>query len=133
MPANVPASLGYRMPAEWEPHRATWIAWPHNRHDWPGKFSPIPWIYVEIVRHLHRRERVRILAMDTARPKRMLARAGVDLGQVDFYPYPTDRVWTRDYGPMFIKNESQLAIIAGDSTPGPSTPTGVVTHASALA
>ena len=56
-----PATLGYRMPAEWEPHEATWIAWPHNREDWPGKFGPIPWVYAEIVRHLSRVETVDIL------------------------------------------------------------------------
>ena len=53
-----PAHLGYRMPAEWEPHEATWIAWPHERRDWPGKFAAIPWVYGEIVRHLHQSERV---------------------------------------------------------------------------
>ncbi len=99
-----------RMPAEWEPHRATWIAWPHNRDDWPGKFAPIPWIYVEIVRALHRSERVRILTTEPARPRRMLARAGVDLSQIDFLPFPTDRVWTRDYGPMFVLRGGRLAI-----------------------
>jgi agmatine deiminase len=102
-----PVALGYRMPAEWEPHRATWIAWPHNREDWPGKFAPIPWIYVEIVRHLHRSERVRILTTEPERPARMLARAGVDLHQIDFLPFPTDRSWTRDYGPMFIKKDGR--------------------------
>src|SRR5436190_15932689 len=65
---SVPAELGYHMPAEWEPHAATWIAWPHCRDDWPGKFSSIPWVYTEIVRHLHTRERVHILVKDaTAR------------------------------------------------------------------
>ena len=49
------------MPAEWEPHEATWIAWPHNRDDWPGRFAPIPWVYGEIVRKLSRVEKVRIL------------------------------------------------------------------------
>src|SRR5207248_3830189 len=58
---ETPAQLGYRMPAEWEPHEATWIAWPHNRADWPGKFQPIPWIYADIVRHLARGEHVRII------------------------------------------------------------------------
>jgi agmatine deiminase len=108
--AKTPAALGYRMPAEWEPHAATWLAWPHNRDDWPGKFTPIPWLYVEIVRHLHRSERVRILTRDRERPARMLVRAGVDLAQVDFLPYDTDRVWTRDYGPMFIRRGRGLAI-----------------------
>jgi agmatine deiminase len=104
------SALRYRMPAEWEPHRATWIAWPHNRDDWPGKFAPIPWIYVEIVRHLHRSERVCILTTEPAAPRRMLARAGVDLAQVDFFPFPTDRVWTRDYGPMFALRGQRLVI-----------------------
>ena len=108
--AKTPAALGYRMPAEWEPHAATWIAWPHNRDDWPGKFTPIPWLYVEIVRHLHVSERVRILTRDRERPARMLARAGVDLAQIDFMKYDTDRVWTRDYGPMFVRWGSELAI-----------------------
>ena len=58
---ETPAALGYRMPAEWEPHEATWIAWPHQHDDWPGKFAPIPWVYAEIVRHLSRVERVNIL------------------------------------------------------------------------
>ncbi len=61
-PASAPPSqLGFRMPAEWEPHEATWIAWPHQRDDWPDKFGPIPWVYAEIVRHLHEAEEVRIL------------------------------------------------------------------------
>src|ERR1700722_15477764 len=64
--SQTPAALGYRMPAEWEPHAATWIAWPHNRTDWPGRFEPIPWVYAEIVRHLARVERINILVEDEA-------------------------------------------------------------------
>jgi len=97
----------FRMPAEWEPHHATWIAWPHNRTDWPGKFLPISWVYVEIVRHLHRSERVCILVDDEALLKRArysLLRGGIDLEQVDFYRFSTDRTWTRDFGPLFIKS-----------------------------
>src|SRR6266481_2781870 len=60
-----PSQRGFRMPAEWEPHEATWLAWPHERSDWPGKFAPIPWIYGEIVRHLARVEKVRILVDDS--------------------------------------------------------------------
>jgi agmatine deiminase len=104
MPA-LPAELGFRMPAEWEPHTATWIAWPHRRDDWPGRFAPIPWVYTEIVRHLHRSERIRILVKDERAQRRALAmlnKAAVDLGQLDFFIVPTDRVWTRDYGPVFI-------------------------------
>src|SRR6267378_2555688 len=65
----VPPSA-YRMPAEWEPHEATWIAWPHQRDDWPGKFEAIPWVYAEIVRHLHASESVRILVNDACAEQR---------------------------------------------------------------
>jgi agmatine deiminase len=117
MPPSPTPPAGFRMPAEWEPHHASWIAWPSNKEDWPGKFAPIPWVYVEIVRHLHLGERVCILVQDSAtriRAKRMLSRAGVDLNQVDFFPFATDRVWVRDFGPIFIKRErkgaSEIAI-----------------------
>jgi agmatine deiminase len=101
----LPAALGFRMPAEWEPHAATWIAWPHQRADWPGKFPPVPWVYTEIVRHLHRSERVRILVNDEDaenQAAKTLEKVGVDLGQIDFFRVPTNRVWTRDYGPIFL-------------------------------
>ncbi len=98
----------WHMPAEWQPHEATWLAWPHNRRDWPGKFTPIPWVYAEIVRHLHTGELVRILVNDAtaeAAARRTLTRAGVDLQRVEFYHIPTDRVWTRDYGPLFVLSD----------------------------
>jgi agmatine deiminase len=110
---SVPADLGYRMPAEWEPHEATWIAWPHNRADWPGKFGPIPWLYAEVVRHLHRGERVHLLVQDAPaerRARRALTRAGVDLGRVRFFPVPTDRVWVRDYGPIFLTGPDRVGV-----------------------
>jgi len=96
---------GFSMPAEWAPHRATWIAWPHNRADWPGKFEPIPWVYAEIVRVLSRRERVCILVENGA-AKATLKTAGVDLKRVDFFRIPTDRVWTRDSGAIFVKDRN---------------------------
>jgi agmatine deiminase len=104
--ASLPAALGFRMPAEWEPHEATWIAWPHNSRDWPGKFANIAWVYVDIVRHLHKCETVRILVNDAAAEKqarRQLKRAGIDMAAVEFFLCPTNRVWTRDYGPLFAK------------------------------
>jgi agmatine deiminase len=97
------------MPAEWDKHDATWIAWPHNREDWPGKFGPIPWVYTEIVRYLTRGEVVNILVSDKASRREAsdrLDRAGVDLGRVVFHKVPTDRVWTRDTGPTFVVNPS---------------------------
>ena len=106
--------LGFRMPAEWERHEATWLAWPHNSEDWPGKFQPIPWVYAEIVRLLAARERVHILVEDAAAEKRargILKRAGADLAQVDFHLWPTDRVWTRDSGPIFVRDgQGKVAI-----------------------
>jgi agmatine deiminase len=109
-----PRELGFRMPAEWEPHAATWIAWPHNREDWPGRFAPIPWVYCEIVRKLSQSEAVRILIQSEeaiSRVKRMLVKSGADLSTVQFFPIPTDRVWTRDYAPLFVKsNDGEVAI-----------------------
>ena len=92
------------MPAEWEPHAATWIGWPHNATDWPGKFPPIPWVYGEIVRILVN------TAAQQAQASRMLKKGGVDLARVDFLRFPTNRGWTRDFGPMFVRKSSGLAI-----------------------
>ena len=106
---STPRALGFRMPAEWERHAATWLAWPHNREDWPGKFGPIPWVYAEIVRLLAERERVRLLVQDAAAEKRatgILKRAGANLAQVDFHVWPTNRVWLRDSGPIFVKDST---------------------------
>jgi agmatine deiminase len=107
---NTPRALGYRMPAEWEPHEATWIAWPHNPEDWPGKFKPIPWVYAEIVGQLARVEDVHILVDDAAAEKRargVLNKTGVNLSRLHFHAWPTDRVWTRDSGPIFVKRSIQ--------------------------
>lgn len=98
------------MPAEWEPHEATWIAWPHHRDDWPGKFSSIPWIYADIVRNIARGEWVRIIVNDAAHQKsaeRTLKQANVGLDQIEFFRWKTDRVWTRDSGPIFVTQSNQ--------------------------
>ena len=96
----------YRMPAEWAPHAATWIAWPHNPEDWPNKFQPIPWVYCEIVRWLSAAEDVHILVNDLAAEKRatnMLRRQGANLARLHFHHWRTDRIWLRDSGPIFVK------------------------------
>lgn len=98
------------MPGEWEPHAATWIAWPHNRDDWPGKFPPILWIYADIVRHLVRGELVRIIVNDGAHQRaaeRTLKQADVPLDQIEFFRWKTDRVWTRDSGPIFVTRSTE--------------------------
>jgi len=113
---RTPRSLGFRMPAEWEPHEATWIAWPHNREDWPGRFAPIPWVYGEIVRKLSRVERVRILvenAQVERQARRVLSLMDARMEAVEFIECPTNRVWTRDYGPLFLKNRRGEGALAG--------------------
>jgi agmatine deiminase len=93
------------MPAEWEPHVATWLGWPHQLSDWPGRFAPIPWVYGEIVRKLAPGETVRILAPSArveSSARRVLTRVGADLTRIEFLRWPTDRGWTRDFGPMFV-------------------------------
>lgn len=109
VPEASPRALGYRMPAEWEPHAATWLAWPHEAKDWPGKFSTVPWVFAEIARKLAPGERVRLIVEGRAMKKQAeaaLVSAGVDVEQVDFLLAPTDRSWTRDFVPSFVVSSS---------------------------
>ena len=103
--AKLPAAQGYRMPAEWEHHESTWLAWPHFRGDWPGKFEPIPWVYAEIVRNLARHERVDLIVNGESWEKRastVLEKAGALSDNVCFRHWRTDRMWTRDSGCIFL-------------------------------
>src|ERR1035437_5399691 len=98
--------LQYILPAEWEKHEATWIGWPHKKEDWPGKFSPIPYVYAEIVRMISRGELVRILVENDThenKARKVLKSVGVDFDKVEFYKIKTDRNWLRDSGPQFVK------------------------------
>ena len=112
---KTPRARGFRMPAEWGPHEATWIAWPHNEEDWPGRFEPIPWVYGGIVRKLSQVERVRILLQNDdveQNARNVLEKTGVQWEAIEFYPMPTDRVWTRDFAPLFVKNaDGEVAAI----------------------
>jgi agmatine deiminase len=99
------SEMTYRMPAEWEPHAATWLAWPHYEPDWPGKFAPIPWVYAEIIRYLSRGERVEVIVKDRAAEKtarEVLERAHALNENVRFHHWATNRVWTRDSGCAFV-------------------------------
>jgi agmatine deiminase len=99
------AVVSRRWPAEWEPHAATWLGWPHHHPDWPGKFEPIPWVFTEIVRVLHAHERVEILCdseVTRAEAERMLAAHGVEPTGFRLHLVPTDRVWLRDSGPTGV-------------------------------
>jgi agmatine deiminase len=108
----------HRMPAEWEPHAATWLAWPHYKLDWPGKFEPVPWVYAEIIRYLSRVERVEVIVKDAAAERdarKVLKRAHAINDNVRFHRWPTNRVWTRDSGCAFVaptsgtKDQTSLA------------------------
>ncbi len=111
-PKTFPSQLGYRLPAEWEQHEATWLGWPHNKSDWPGKFTPIPWVYAEIVRRISAGEKARIVVESKEHEKRaraVLKSANVDASNVEFFILKTDRGWTRDSGPQFVKNSDGIA------------------------
>ncbi len=104
---KTPREMGFRIPAEWEKHAATWLGWPHELTDWPGKFAPILWAFAEMVRLLSLVERVFLLVEDGAAEKRargILKKAGAKLESVDFFRVPTDRGWMRDSGPICVKN-----------------------------
>jgi agmatine deiminase len=111
---QTPAELGFRQPAEWEPHRATWLAWPHHAEDWPGKLAAIGWVYTEIIRRLAPREQVCLLvatAAAEAAARQALAKASADLTKVEFLRIPTDRAWMRDTAPSFVKSRDEVAVV----------------------
>ncbi|HEX3740379.1 MAG TPA: agmatine deiminase family protein [Terriglobales bacterium] len=127
----------YRMPAEWEPHVATWLAWPHYKLDWPGKFEPIPWVFAEIIRYLSRHERVELIVKDVAaeRSARKTLRLAHALNEnVHFHRWPTDRIWTRDSGCVFVF-EGEPARAGAPAPPQEigGGGTGVLAHAEQLA
>ena len=103
---RTPAEQGFSMPAEWERHEATWLGWPHNPTDWPDKLDTIRWVYGEIARKISPGERIRML-VDNGAAERMarsyLGRAGCDLRRIQFVKHPTNRGWTRDSGPIFVR------------------------------
>ncbi len=103
-----------RIPAEWENHEATWIGWPHNREDWPGKFAPIPWVYADIVKKISRGEKVRIIVEDKVHERKalnILKSADADLTRAEFFPLKTDRGWLRDSFPVFVKNNDEITAV----------------------
>ena len=105
-------ALGYRMPAEWELHAATWLAWPHHQGDWPGKFEPIPWVYAEIIRNLAKHERVELIVNNVAagrQARKILKLADALSANVHFHYWPTNRVWLRDSGCIFLAPQRDVA------------------------
>jgi agmatine deiminase len=103
-----PAALGWRMPAEWAPHRGTWLSWPHKEASWPGKFAPVPAIFARMVGALapHEEVHVNVLGPDAeAEVRRVLAREGVGAANVFFHHHPTNDAWCRDHGPIFVQRD----------------------------
>ena len=100
--------------AEWTNHEATWIGWPYNKSDWPGKFSPIPYVYAEIVKYISRGEKVRIFVQSKEhklKAEKVLKDSDVNLSNVEFFIKKTDRGWLRDSGPMFVKDEKETVAL----------------------
>ena len=98
---TTPAALGYRFPAEWEPHAATWLSWPHNRASWPDKFEPVPGIWAEFIGVLCKHEAVHVLAGGEAVMTEARRLVG-HLPNVTLHDVPTNDAWCRDHGPMFL-------------------------------
>jgi agmatine deiminase len=122
--AAAPAKLGYSMPAEWERHEATWLAWPHHEADWPGKMEAVRWVYGEMVRKISPGELVRMLVRHRAErtlAANCLKRAGCDLKRVEFVEHPTNRGWIRDSGPIFVRCK-----LPRRQTPDAKTQTAIV-------
>jgi agmatine deiminase len=106
--ADTPAACGFSLPAEWEKHAATWLSWPHNAGDWPGKFEVIPWVYGELVRKIADGENLRLIVRhkkDEAAARKIFKHVGVNLRKIQFVTHPTDRGWTRDTGPIFVRRD----------------------------
>ena len=105
--SDLPKSLGYYFPAEFAPHVATWLSWPHKEASWPGKIDAIYPYYSLFIRELALSEKVRINVADEAMQAfalKYIREAGADLSQVEFYIHPTNDAWCRDHGPAFLIN-----------------------------
>jgi agmatine deiminase len=111
---STPADQGYAMPAEWEKHEATWLGWPHNASDWPGKFEVIQWVYGEMTRKISAGEKIFLIVRNKSEEsfaRRVFQHVGVDLRKIKFVTHPTNRGWTRDTGPIFVKRKNENAIV----------------------
>jgi agmatine deiminase len=105
MPAT-PADLGFQMPAEWSPHRGTWLSWPHKEASWPGRFAPVPGIFAELVRYLAPEEEVHINVSGPeaeTEVRALLQDPDVPQGRIFFHYNPTNDAWCRDHGPIFVQ------------------------------
>jgi agmatine deiminase len=105
-----PAELGFRWPAEWEPHAATWLSWPHNRDTWPDAFEAVPQRFAELVKTIARFEPVNVLAGGEAAMPVAASLVG-DVANVRLFDIRTNDAWCRDHGPIFVRDQSTTAIV----------------------
>ena len=117
MKQPTPKSLGYHMPAEWEPQEAVWLTWPHNELTWPGgMLAEVEQTYIQIIRALHTGQKIKLLVRNSdseATVRERLRRAEIVLSQIVFVPIAAEDSWIRDYGPTFVINRDreQLAMV----------------------
>lgn len=113
--SDLPRELGYRMPAEWEPHQATWLSWPHNRKTWPGGIEQVWPPYAQLIAALARHETVHVNVNDSEmerEAKRFLDQAGAT-GEIVFHHFPTNDAWCRDHGAIFVvRSDSEQPLAA---------------------
>ena len=114
MDQTTPKAQGFRFPAEWHPHRATWLSWPHNQDSWPGKIQSIYKPYCEFIKAVAEGEEVCINVSDTrmeADARRLLSEVKADLSKIRFYHHATNDAWCRDHGPSFVISPDEKAIV----------------------
>jgi agmatine deiminase len=109
-PDSYPADLGFRMPAEWEPHSATWLAWPHNLETWPGQdMAKVEAVYIQMIKTLAKGEKVHLLVnreSDAFKLNKLIKNSPLNNQNIIIYPIPTNDAWMRDYGPNFLVRET---------------------------
>jgi len=105
--------MSIRWPAEWEPHQGIWIAWPHNVEDWPDRFGPIPWVYADFLKKLSRFEHLHIIAQKYLRPDMLeiFKRSDIEPESFTLHDHVTDRVWTRDFCPIWVQGSPDLIAV----------------------
>lgn len=111
---TTPKKQGYTFPAEWAPHEATWLSWPHKEASWPGKIATIYAPYCEFIKIVAAGEKVRINVKDEtmkAFATTELRNAGADLGQIEFYFNESNDAWCRDHGPAFVVRGKEKAVV----------------------
>ena len=105
---DTPRNRGFHMPAEWEPHEAVWLSWPHNKNTFP-QLPAVEEAYFAFITAIHTSERVEFFVPSAVVHRRVrirLKETNVDLSRVNLHTVDFSDVWIRDYGPTFVINRS---------------------------